>query len=207
MIRSKEQFLELWNSGQLGNKLRSWKNLDALKSSGYTGPVGIRSRDFGWKTMYYVPQERLEAVLLKESRLRGARIENLYFGESAPDDHLVLQGEYWVGEHYLMYSRAKLAMKDALALPLGKDKCPSHVVATYPDMKWPPYDELIAYRHEAQGVRAELLLRAAMNANSWDDFQILRDQYPGHVIEFGCYDCELGSVPGRNTLIWELRGY
>lgn len=196
MITTKKDFLEKYTSGQLGNKLRSWNDLDTLKSSDYRGPVSIRSRLLSWKTMYYVPQERLDAILAKEGRLRGFATEDLYYNESAPDHRLTIQGEY-LNNHtrYLMYSREKLAMKDALALPLNQDILP-----------WPGA-ELGAWRHESEGLLTEMLLRANMNANSYDDFQILRDEYPDHVIEFSCYDCELGSIPSRNTLIWEVRSY
>lgn len=162
--------------------------------------------------MYYVPQDRLEAILAKEGRLRGFASQDLYFNESAPDDRLLLQGEYH-NDHtrYLMYSRAQLAMKDALALPLDHDYmgmilCGFRVEG--PTEYWQAAAESERqHRHESEGLKTEMLLRANMNANSWEDFNILRDEYPGHIIEFGCYDCELGSVTGRNTLMWEVRHY
>lgn len=190
MIPTKRDFLEKYTSGQLGNKIRSWPSIAALKSSDYRGPVSIRSRTSNWKTMYYVPQERVFAC----ERQFGP---DFYFNESAPDDRLTIQGEYWNNHtRYLMYSRAQVAMKQALGLPLVSDP-----------QTWRYGIDPANWRHESEGLRTEMLLRANMNANSYEDFQILRDNYPAHVIEFSCYDTELGSVPGRNTLIWEVRSY
>ncbi len=105
-------------------------------------------------------------------------LDDMYFIEPAPDEHLVIQGEFFNSfDRYLMVSAEQVVMK--------KTKLWSHVT----------------------GLRSLMLLRAAMTTDSYEDFQILLDQYPEHVIEFGCYGINCGDCPGRNTIIWEVRRY
>lgn len=47
----------------------------------------------------------------------------------------------------------------------------------------------------------------AADAASYEDVRELLKLYPNHVVEFSCCDRSVGSVPGRNTVIWEVRLY
>lgn len=58
-----------------------------------------------------------------------------------------------------------------------------------------------------EGTAARLLLRKHLNANSLDDLWILMDRWPEHVYEFSATESCLGSVPGRNAVVWEVRAY
>jgi hypothetical protein len=51
------------------------------------------------------------------------------------------------------------------------------------------------------------MLKATMTPASHDDWLLLIDKYPKHVIEVSIYDCCLGDMPGRNALVWEVRRY
>lgn len=113
--------------------------------------------------------------ILDDLAAKGYPLGSLYLNEACPDEHLLLQGEV-VGRH-LTYSSLKLPTKMAL-----QREC-----------------------RYADGSATEAILRWAMNDGSYDDFQVLREQHPGAVIEFGCYGVCLGSVPHRNVLIWEVR--
>lgn len=55
------------------------------------------------------------------------------------------------------------------------------------------------------GVAVPLTLRKHLNPSSHADLMELLVQYPGHVYEFSCLDVNYGTVPGRNTIIWEVR--
>lgn len=57
-----------------------------------------------------------------------------------------------------------------------------------------------------QGVAARLLLRHHLNESSMDDLDILLNTYPRHVVELSAIDRCLGTVPGRNAIVWEVRG-
>ena len=108
--------------------------------------------------------------------------------EAAPDDDVILQGEYLndiyeidgeVGWGYFRYSRARAQMRDALA----------------------------ASPEVAHRLRSDLLLKLAMTPASHDDWNLLLEQHPGHVLEVSIYDRCLGDTPGRNALVWEVRKY
>lgn len=58
-----------------------------------------------------------------------------------------------------------------------------------------------------QGCASRLVLRQLLNENSYDDLEILLEQYPDHVVELTALDCCYGTVPHRNAIIWEVRRY
>jgi len=59
----------------------------------------------------------------------------------------------------------------------------------------------------AQKLRSDLLLKLAMTPASHEDWNLLLERYPGHVLEVSVYDRCLGDTPGRNALVWEVREY
>lgn len=58
-----------------------------------------------------------------------------------------------------------------------------------------------------EGSAAVCLLSSLLNPNSYDDLQTLFDAYPDHIVEVSVLDRCLGTVPGRNTVVWEVRRY
>lgn len=54
---------------------------------------------------------------------------------------------------------------------------------------------------------ALVLLRTVLTEYSFADLMSLRDRFPGHVYEFTALDCDYGTLPGRNAVIWEVRNY
>ena len=59
---------------------------------------------------------------------------------------------------------------------------------------------------KVSGVLARRLLRHHLNTAAMDDLDILINNYPRYVIELSAMDRCLGTVPGRNAIIWEVRG-
>ena len=57
------------------------------------------------------------------------------------------------------------------------------------------------------GSAAKAVLDVYLNENSRDDMRELLTRYPDHVIEFTCYSKCFGTLPHRNTVIWEVRKY
>jgi hypothetical protein len=101
--------------------------------------------------------------------------------EAMPDHRLMIQGEVMrgVGGIVLTYgTTANVKMRDAMKHP-----------------------------ETATGVIAVALLRHYLWPTSFDEIASLHDQYPDAVIEFGAYDCAVGVLSRRNTVIWEVRGY
>lgn len=57
------------------------------------------------------------------------------------------------------------------------------------------------------GITSHLMLKKHLNESSYADLEALRDKYPGHVYELSALDRNLGQIPGRNAVIWEVRTY
>lgn len=77
----------------------------------------------------------------------------------------------------------------------------------YTTVKAPMRPALREMRKVAKGLSAMEILRSQMTSSSWADTEALLDMYPGAVVELGIYQECLGTIPGRNTLIWEVRHY
>jgi hypothetical protein len=163
MITSKREMYEALIRGDFGNTLPVWTDLDAFRKAGVTGKCGIRSNKPGGDCYYNIPANDV-----------GEFFENgMIISQMAPDEKLLLQGEFNINSRHLYYSKAQVPMRLAL-LNFGK------------------------YAH---GAMAMHLLRTYLNPSSIADFEVLMEQYPESVIEFGAYDIDLGTVPGRNTIM------
>ena len=183
-ILSKRVNYRLWESGLLGNRLRVWRSFAEWERSGFGGLVALRylGEQGGRWCVYDLTPERMHveyARILDE----GANADRVMVNETAPYQDILIQGEYLPYDaghwNWFLYSRAKMQMRPAL--------------------KEAP--------ERARGLRVELMLRHAMTASSWEDFDALRERYPDHVFEVSVYRRCLGNIPGRNALVWEVRRY
>jgi hypothetical protein len=57
------------------------------------------------------------------------------------------------------------------------------------------------------GLQAHLLLKAHMDATSWEWLNYLLKTYVDHTVEFTTFRNPWGIVPGVNTIFWEVRMY
>lgn len=178
---NKLDFYRGWQAGKFGNRIRTFDNLSLLQESEYRGPVTIRYKQTGSPyCRYLVPQSEIESHI-DSCVLNGADRAMFTFNEPAPDDQLTMQGEVYrstVGL-YLFCSHDQLPMRKALEQS-GKG----------------------FFTIQALG-----RLQKYCNAKSYDMLMDLLDDYPDGVVEFSCYDRNLGNIPGHNTIIWELRNY
>jgi hypothetical protein len=188
-VLSKPQNYRLWQGGAFGNKLRGWRTVDEWRESGFDRQVVLRTlmEGGGGPCRYNLHPEEVDAVVDGWLAL-GIPLDKIMVNEAAPDSDAILQGEYLndiysmdgeAGWGYFRYSRARAYMRDALA----------------------------AAPETAQRLRSDLLLKLAMTPSSHDDWNLLLEQYPGHVLEVSVYDRCLGDTPGRNALVWEVRRY
>jgi hypothetical protein len=180
-IKSKETNYRLLEKGAFGNRLRMWSSLDELIKSDYCGTVSMRYKgDVGGGFVAY------EVPILKASSVqqewigKGAEQRRIVFNESAPDDKLLIQGELMqgIGGLNLTYSLQQMKMREALK-----------------------------NADSAKGLKAKLILEYFLNPCSYDDMNSLFEQFPDHAVEFSTYSMNLGSIPHRNTVIWEVRYY
>ena len=180
-INSKELSYALWNRLIFGNKLRTWDDYDALLRSGYNGKVSMRVKlsSGGGCAAYEIPVKKVPWVM-KEWVKQGIPRTAITFNESAPDDKLLLQGcvRRSIKYYDLDYSTEKKPMREAMKNALV-----------------------------ARGAEARVLLEENLDPNSYNDLLLLMDLFPEHVIEFSTYSINVGCLPHRNTVIWEVRDY
>ena len=180
-IRSKQQSYRLWEQGSFGNKLRTWNALEEITKSGYAGTVTMRYKGHhgGGLVAYNVP---LSSVPETQRRWisEGAQPDLITFNESAPDEYLLIQGEVTRLSRglYLFYNREKKKMREALI-----------------------------NARSATGLTARIMLEHYLDPSSYEDIQALLALFPDHAIEFSTYNAYLGNIPGRNTIMWEVRNY
>jgi hypothetical protein len=171
--------------GMYGNRLRSWDSIEALRTSDWRGLVTVRTLlGGGGPCIYDMPVERAEKV----STSLGLPKAAVCFNQGAVDSTIRLQGEYLndvvrvdgrTFDGVLRFSTVKLKMRDALRVE-ERTLC---------------------------GLAARLALRDCMTPSSWADFEALLEIYPGHVLEVSTYEGTLGDLPGRNSIVWEIRKY
>lgn len=180
-IDTKAQFYRLWHAGLLGNKPRSWQTLADVYADGYTGLLTLRhTKVAGGKSVYAVPRLDVPAVLESLAR-EGVPAEHVTYNESAPDDQLLIQGE---------------VMRGIRGLELHYSTTPGLSMR-----------EAMKFARSLHGVSAQAVLDLYLDANSLEDVELLFEKYPDSVIEFGTYRRNVGCLPRRNTLIWEVRNY
>ena len=56
-------------------------------------------------------------------------------------------------------------------------------------------------------VATRVLLNRFMDPSSRDDLDVLLEQYPEAAVEFACFSVNVGTIPRRNTVFWEVRNY
>ena len=187
-VSSKGLNYRLWQGGMFGNKLRAWRTVAEWEASGFAGGVVLRTVARGGGPCRYNLQPEEVNPTVKDWIAQGIPLDHIMVNEAAPDGDVILQGEYLndifimageAGWGWFHYSRAKAQMRDALATVPERARC----------------------------LRSDLLLKLAMTPASHDDWQLLLERHPGHVLEVSVYDRCLGDVPGRNALVWEVRKY
>lgn len=184
IIATKRDSYKLYEEGRFGNKLRTWNSLSELLSSDFVGKVVMRYKGVAGGAKYPFLGVHLSIDAAVEThrawRKLGARETEIVFNEAAPDEKLLLQGELTLStEHYsLFWSDEKTTMRSALSR----------------GVQW-------------HGLRALHLLKSRMFPSSWEDLQVLLDDFPDSVVEFSTYSVPVGGLPGRNTVIWEVRNY
>ena len=177
-VTNKADFYRRFTAGEFGNHGPMWETYRDYRASGYRGNIAIRTRTPGGRCDYHIPRRQVPERI-RDFRLNGYGDEMMQFSAMAPDDKIAVQGEAMFADTglKLFVSFMKVPMRVAL---------------------------LAAGRH-IEGLRAAALLRHYADPDSFDWIMHLLEEFPGHTVEFGCYTCPWGVVPGRNTVIWEVR--
>lgn len=180
-VLSKADFARRYIEGEFGNRSPSWNTLEEFIRSGYrSGLVHIRNRVANGPTWYDIPPELVESKA-RELFAGGFPADQLYYSAMAPTALTTFQGEVVRREGLLdvFFSQVAKPMRAALA---EEGRAVSGALALY-------------------------LLRRWMDPGSYDWVMELLDRYLDHVVEFSCYSRCWGTIPRRNTVIWEVRKY
>lgn len=68
----------------------------------------------------------------------------------------------------------------------------------------------VAWKHHeahAHGLTAHALLQTHCDPSSYDCLMELLDTYDDAVVEFSAHNRDVGVIPRRNTIVWEVRHY
>lgn len=189
-VLDKAQSFRLWRTGAYGNKLRAWSTVGEYLRSDFRGKVALRSRRGGGGQfcVYDVPPWEVP-LAWGDLVAEGADPDDVMVNEAAPDQHVVLQGEYWNGSY------------------LGRDGYPRSCYLFYSRTQDQMRAALIRAPEVAEGLRADLMIEQVMSPGSREDWEDLKARFPEHVFELSVYDVFLGDVPRRNALVWEVRRY
>lgn len=181
-VLHKQWSYDLYLQGLLGNKPRTWNSYEEIIASGYTGEITMRSKKgIGRsKVKYHIPVQNL-SFEMKDWTKQGIQLSEITFNESMPEEKMIIQGEVtnFRGPLYLLYS----SLPESMNIALDKDP------------------------HVAEGLNALLLLKQSMDASSFADLEVLLEMYPFSTIEFSSFSANVGVVPNRNTVFWEVRDY
>lgn len=181
-VLTKADFVRRYAAGEFGNAAPTWDDWQSwVKDHGerHGHYFHIRNRVAGGMTWYNVPYYRLGEAWGSACALYSTEL--LYISAMAPTDLTLLQGEVQEGLWGLdlYYTKVQKPMRDALR-------------------EW---------SCQVSGATSDYLLRKYLCPNSYEWLRCLLEGYPGHVVEFSAYDQEWGTVPGYNTVFWEVRLY
>ncbi len=181
-ITSKAEYYSLYEQGYFGNMPLVWNSLEECVDSGWKGGICIRVKTgvIRNRTKFDLNLEEAQNYI-KQLKDEGISEKNLSFNQSMPNEELLIQGEIQrsVDNYWLTYTLKKQPMNKAFAEQTLHEK----------------------------GIRAELLVKEHLFPSSYEDLQTLFDIFPDSTIEFSAYNIQVGNIPNRNTIFWEVRNY
>lgn len=180
LIPDKRTMYDLYNRGCLGNGLRNWDTLEECVANVTDTLVGVRCRRIGGPCIAMKTPAELTAIM-PGVYAQGWRPQDFIYGESPDHHHQTMQGEVMRSER--------------------------HLDLTYTTVKAPMRVALATETRYASGLTAQTLLQHYMDPCSYDDVMALLDECDGSVVEFTCFDVDLGRYLHRSVVIWEARQY
>lgn len=180
-IRHKADYYALAARGVLGNTVERFFSLDDWKrrSSTYSSWGVQTTRVPGGPCRLNCPTEEVEATWAKF--LPYVPVVSPMLSACIPT--------LWAGDAW--DSPTGLSLHGLLAPPLGFDWRAS--------MK--------TDQRSWHGTAARALLRSLMTPDSYEDMTDVFERYPGHVYEVSVFERCVGTRPGRNAVVWEVRAY
>jgi hypothetical protein len=181
-IRTKSQMYGLLLSGAFGNTIRAWTYDEWLRESNKPSHAGFRYCSHKLHgpclTGLYIGQ--LE-IALESYEKAGWPKRDAIIGEELPNHRRIFQGEVCISErgYDLTYTTQALPMRPAMA-----------------------QEQLYA-----DGISALVLMRRFIDPQSLSEIVDLSAEHDNAVVEFTTCSIDVGMIPHRNTVIWEVRNY
>lgn len=177
-INSKREFFDKWKQGLLGNSTRLWWDPHEAWASD-AQEFGFREHRTGGGAWERVSRSQFWDTVFQWQIVHQRRFS---IDDVCPDEHQTVQGEICRTirglEGYI--GASQLPMRKAMAAGILIPRSPSETL---------------------------VLLNTYMDPSSRDDVDMLFELYPDATIEFTCFRVNVGSIPNRNTLFWEIRNY
>lgn len=178
-VLSKTDFVRRYIRGEFGNGPRTWIDLEQfIREADPNGLYHLRIARTGYPlTLYNVPYQNVTSAY--EELRQHLQPDEIYISEMGPERLKVFQGELIQSpDWFLKYNNLPMPMRHAFAIQT----------------------------RYATGLTARFLMRAYLDAESYDWLEYLLEEYPDHVIEFSTYSVKWGTK-NWNTVFWEVRKY
>lgn len=177
-ISNKTDMYRLLSAGHLGNTLPMWGSVAEFEAVKLRPwkTYGIRSKKPRGVFNAFVPYDEVAEVCRK-------RADDYVISPMVDDIAIVTlwanvyENESGLNVEYVTHPERGVSWREGM-------QHPTHVV----------------------GINARMILKHHLNSASFDDLEILLGQYRGHVVELSALDRCIGTVSGRNAVIWEVRG-
>lgn len=187
-VLKKSDFVRRYKQGEFGNRSKTWETvddwLDDTKKS-KSNLFHLRNRVAGGETFYNLTSKELYGRLYGWRRHRDwrwqERDKNWYISEMAPHDENLIQGEV--------------------------QRTPSGLYLRYSTIKGLPMRDVLLKGKHAYLLTALGLLQRYLDTKSYEWLMYLLDEYEDHVVEFSSFSKCWGTIPGMNTVFWEVRRY
>lgn len=181
-IRSKREFFDLWRAGVLGNRTQLFTDLGEALRGTPDGRVGFREIGKAGGGAWERGEDAVETTTIYHRWVAAGR--NFLMDDGVPNECSTLQGEI---------NRGVEGLYGFIAVGNGM----------------PPMRISMARGLHEHFYRVQVLalMNHFMDPSSKEDILDLLDIYPDATIEFTCFDVNVGNVPNRNTMIWEVRNY
>lgn len=179
-IINKHDMYLLYQSCQLGNRLRHWDTVEAYLQDTFEGIVGLRYKLPGSPWMTAGLGRDTLPMTVSQWIANGCDPKLLTVSEVAPHHIQTINAEVCTSTRHveLTYSMVRKPMRQAFA-------------------------ESTEYDH---GLSALLRLKHWLDESSMDNVNRLLSDYPDHVMELSAFEQAVG-VFLWNTVIWEVRRY
>ena len=179
-VLTKKDFYRRYYQGEFGNTSYMWSNFLEWESSGYSKLVAIRTLRPKGRCDYFIPNWDV-AFRWNDFIDNGYHPEELNISAQIPEEDKLCQGEVSIvdGKLHAWLSEDLRPMRSALR----------------------------ENSFHLKGFKAHWYLKAKLCHNSWEWLWYLLENYPGHTVEFSTLRYSWGTIPGHNTIIWEVRKY